>query len=147
MSKTIYLNFEIEESLLVGAERLQSALGFALGDGVKVVAMQGEKLGVCKKGDTATIYYKAKHHFFRELGVLVENLGKSDGDFEVVEDGFFETLATMVDASRCGVPTVEAFYKLADRLALMGYNMIKLKLLQLLQQYHLRDKHRFPNRI
>ena len=112
----IYLSFEMDEALLVGVERLQDVLNFKIGDGITVRGEKGEKIGVCKQGNLATIYYKEKHHFFRELGVLVENLGKTDGDFEVVEDGFFETLATMVDASRCGVPTVEAFHKLADRL-------------------------------
>ena len=126
--KEICLNFKVEEDLLLGVERLQRVLGFTMGDGITVQAEQGEKLGVCKQGNTATIYYGAKHQFFRELGVLVENLRKNGGDFEVVEDGFFETVATMVDASRCGAPTVEAFYKLADRLALMGYNMIMLYL-------------------
>ena len=126
--KEIFLSFEVEKGLLAGVERLQSVLGFTIGDGITVLAKQGDKLGVCKQGGTATIYYQAKHQFFRELGVLVENLRKNDGDFEAEEDGFFETLATMVDASRCGVPTVEAFYKLADRLALMGYNMIMLYL-------------------
>lgn len=124
----IYLSFEMDEALLVGVERLQDVLNFKIGDGITVRGEKGEKIGVCKQGNLATIYYKEKHHFFRELGVLVENLGKTDGNFEVVEDGFFETLATMVDASRCGVPTVEAFHKLADRLALMGYNMIMLYL-------------------
>ena len=126
--RTFCFKFEIEKELLLGVERLQKVLGFEIGDGLTVRAKQGDKLGVCKQGETVTVYYTQKHQFFRELGVLVENLRKTDGDFEVTEDGFFQTMATMVDASRCGVPTVEAFYKLADRLALMGYNMIMLYL-------------------
>ena len=55
------LNFKIEEDLLVGVGRLQSALGFTFGCEITVFAVQGEKLGVSKQGNVATIYYKEKH--------------------------------------------------------------------------------------
>ena len=126
MGKSVQFEFYLEDDLKIGAERLKNTLGFGLGCGIKVYAEKSEKIGVCKKGNCATIYYKEKHHFFRELGVLFETVQKEDKDFEIFEDGFFETIATMVDASRCGVPTVQSFYRLADRLALMGYNMIML---------------------
>lgn len=124
--KELCLQFNVEKALLVGVERLQKALGFEFGEGVTVFSECGEKLGVSKQGNKATIYYQEKHQFFRELGVLVEKMRATDGDFDITEDGFFKTVATMVDASRCGVPTVKSFYKLADRIALMGYNMIML---------------------
>ena len=118
------LQFDIQEELRVGVERLQSVLGFTIGKGLVVSAVQGEKLGVSKTGNEAVIYYTQKHQFFRELGILVEQLKENDGDFAMEEDGYFQTLATMIDTSRCAVPTVATFKRLADRLALMGYNMI-----------------------
>lgn len=120
----IQLQFKVDSSLLTGVTRLESVLGFEQGGGITVSAVQGEKLGVSKTGDEAVIYYTQKHQFFRELGVLVEHLKKGENEFSIVEDGFFETVATMVDTSRCAVPTVKTFQRLADRLALMGYNMI-----------------------
>ena len=120
----IKLQFNVDEGFLTGIARLQPLLGFQQGEGVTVTAEQGNKLGVSKTGDKAVIYYTQKHHFFRELGVLVEELKKGEKEFSIVEDGQFETVATMIDTSRCAVPTVQAFERLADRLALMGYNMI-----------------------
>lgn len=125
MKNQLKLNFAVDKSLNKGILRLQSVLGYTVEvGGITVCAKQGEKLGVKKQGATATIFYNQKHQFFRELGLLVENLQKSTNDFELEEDGFFTTLATMVDVSRNGVPTVKSFFTLADKLALMGYNMI-----------------------
>ncbi|MBR2023851.1 MAG: family 20 glycosylhydrolase [Clostridia bacterium] len=122
--KTIKLQCKVDESFLTGIARLQALLGFEQGEDITVTAEQGNKLGVRKTGNQAVIYYTQKHHFFRELGVLVEQLKKGETDFSVIEDGHFETVATMIDTSRCAVPTVQAFERLADRLVLMGYNMI-----------------------
>ena len=65
------------------------------------------------------------NQFFRELGVLVENLKKSD-KFDVIEDGYFNTVGVMIDASRCAVATVATMKNMLDRLALMGYSMAML---------------------
>ena len=70
------LNFNVCESLRIGAERLSSLLGYELGDGIKVSAVKGERLGVSLKDGEAVIYYSEKHHFFRELGILIENSSK-----------------------------------------------------------------------
>ena len=122
--KAIKLQFKVDETFLTGITRLQAVLGFEQGEGVLVTAEQGSKIGVSKTGNEAVIYYTQKHHFFRELGVLIEKLKKGEDEFSLVEDGQFETVATMIDTSRCAVPTVQAFERLADRLALMGYNML-----------------------
>ena len=119
------LNFKVDESLNVGIERLSSVLGYECGEGVTVTAVKGEKIGVTLKNGNAVIYYRDKAQFFRGLGVLIENAKKAS-DFEVFEDGFFETLSAMIDSSRCGVPTVKTVKSLIDYLAVMGYNMVML---------------------
>ena len=125
MKNNLFFNFNIEAELLGGVDRLSSVLGFEKGNGIKVSAEKGNKNGVALKNNEAVIYYTSKSIFFRELGVLVENARISDC-FEIEEDGFFTELSTMIDASRCAVPTVKTMYKLIDRLALMGYSMAML---------------------
>ena len=128
MSKKISFRFKVDEELKIGAERLKTVLGYATGGGVTVRAERGEKIGVRKSGENAVIYYREKVQFFRGIGVLFGRMQSGESDFEAEEDGFFNTIATMADVSRCGVVTVSAFCSLADRLALMGYNMLMIYL-------------------
>lgn len=118
------LRFEIEEKLLEGAMRIAPILGIEEGEGITLSAVESDKNGVVLKDGKAVIYYTRPSVFFRELCVLAENAHK--GDFEIFEDTHFETLAVMIDASRCAVPTLESLYKMLDRLALMGYSMAML---------------------
>ena len=118
-------NFKIDPSLLEGAERLSALLGFGIGEGIEVVGVQGERRGVSLSGGVATVYYDKKFYFFRALGLLAENLKKSDA-FDITEDGFFKDLGVMVDTSRAGVPTVDAHKRLLDHLALMGYSNVQI---------------------
>ena len=82
------LDLNVCDTLLVGAKRLSGILGYELGSGIKVRAVKSDRLGVSLKDGEATIFYKEKNHFFRELGVLVENARKSDS-FDITEDTFF----------------------------------------------------------
>ena len=125
MENKLFLDFNIDAELLGGVDRLSSVLGFETGSGIKVSAIKGEKNGVALKNNETVIYYTSKSIFFRELGVLAENAKISDC-FDIEEDDFFTELSTMIDASRCAVPTVKTMYKLIDRLALMGYSMAML---------------------
>ena len=118
-------NFSVPSDLLVGINRLSPVLGFELGDGITVFCEYGDKNGVVLKDGKATIFCTKKNLFFRELGVLVENIKKND-EFEIFEDSYFKTVGTMVDASRCAVPTVDSMKRLFDRLALMGYDLAML---------------------
>lgn len=133
MSTKISFRFEIEQDLMIGAERLKDVLGYATGDGITVCAAQSEKIGVSKRENQATIFYREKVQFFRGIGVLFEHIQKGENNFEIEEDGFFETIAAMADVARCGVITVSAFCRFADRLALMGYNMLMIYLEDLLK--------------
>ena len=119
-------NFKVDPTFSVGIERLAGVLGYeCAGDGITVEAVKGDRIGVSIKKSKATIYYKEKYHFFRELGVLKEKLESGDTK-DVTEDGYFKTVAAMIDASRCSVPTVDSVKRVIDYLALMGYSMIMM---------------------
>ena len=118
-------NFNVDESLKLGIERVRDILGFEYGDGISVSAVLGERVGVSLKGGKAVIYYSAKHQFFRELGILCERAKKSDA-FDISEDNFFTMTGVMLDASNYHIPTVSGTKRLLDYLALMGYNMAML---------------------
>ena len=66
------------KDLQKGIDRLSGILNIELGSGIKVNAVQGERIGASLKDGVGNIYYKEKCHFFRELGVLVENARRSD---------------------------------------------------------------------
>ena len=119
------LNFTVAEELMLGITRLSSVLGFEIGEGVTVSAVKGERIGVSLKGGKAVIYYREKVQFFRGIGILLQSLKKSD-EFEISENGFFETVSAMIDASRCGVPSIDCVKGMLDYLAVMGYNMMML---------------------
>ncbi len=116
--------FMIDEELTEGVARLASVLGFSLDGDIEVHAEKSERTGVTCKDGKAVIYYTKKHLFYRELGILFERA--HEGDFEAFEDGFFEGLSVMLDASRCAVPRVETVCHILDRLALMGYSMVMM---------------------
>ena len=84
-NKILNLNFNVDNDLLIGVERLKDVLGYEIGEGITVNAVESETLGVSLKGGVANIYYPRKHLFFRELGVLVEKARQSD-EFEITED-------------------------------------------------------------
>ena len=67
-------NFSVDKTFDIGIKRLSSLLGFECAeDGIHVVAKKRELPGVSLSEGKAIIYYKEKHQFFRELGVLFEN--------------------------------------------------------------------------
>ena len=120
------LNLHINEEMRNVAARLVSYLDFEIAeDGISVYAVQGERIGASLKDGVGTIYYKNKHHFFRELGVFIEHARKSDA-FDVTEDAFFETIGVMLNASSHAVPSVDGAKKFMDQMAAMGYNMLML---------------------
>lgn len=118
---THHFSFVVDKELSVGIERLRPLLGFESGDGIRVTAKKGDRLGVKLEDGAAVIYYTQKHLFFRELGILCQHAG--EGCFEIFEDTSFETLSVMIDASRCAVPTVDSMKRMLDYLVLMGYGM------------------------
>ena len=124
--KNMNFNFLVSPEFSSGIVRLAPTLGYTFGCDITVSAETASRPGVSLVGNKATIYYNKKHQFFRELGILVERLRAGDGDFSVTEDGYFERVSAMLDASRCAVPTVGTMKSLIDRFALMGYGMLML---------------------
>ncbi len=123
-AKKIVLSFDVDASLLVGIDRLSSLLPFSVGqDGIRVVAKQCDKNGVCLKDGVATICYTKKNIFYRELSVLLEHAA-SESEFCITEDTHFTGLSTMIDTSRNGVPTLPMLYRMIDHLAVMGYDTV-----------------------
>ena len=118
-------NFEVSKDLRLGIERLRATLGIEEGMGITVRAVQGERIGVSLADGVATVYYNQKHHFFRELGILVEEAKKSSS-FDITEDNQFVTISAMIDASRGAVQSVKSVKRLIDLMALMGYSMVML---------------------
>ncbi|MBQ6902748.1 MAG: family 20 glycosylhydrolase [Oscillospiraceae bacterium] len=119
------LDLNIDKDLFVAAEKLCDLLGVEIGDGITVTAEKSDRTGVVLKNGKAHITYSKKHLFFRELGLLVEYARKTD-EFELWEDGYFECISAMIDASRGAVPSVSGMKKLIDHLAVMGYSMVML---------------------
>ena len=120
------LNFHVDDTLKIPASRLASYLNFEITeDGIPVYAVCGERIGASLKDGVGTIYYMNKHHFFRELGIFIENARKSDS-FDVTEDSFFEMTGVMFNMSNMAPTTVEGTKELLDYLAIMGYNMMML---------------------
>ena len=119
------LSFSVDTALMEGIARLAPILGFEVGEGgLTVLGVEGERAGVVRHGDTATLYYRRRAEFFRELGVLCEHAG--DGDIEIFEDTAFTELSVMVDTARFGVTSVEGLCRLCDHLVLMGYSALLL---------------------
>ena len=118
-------SFSVDASLLEGIKRLAPVLGFETGDdGISVSAEQGERAGIAKHGASATVYYRHKAEFFRELALLCEHADENDA--EIFEDTAFRELSVMVDTARFGVTSVEGLQRLCDRLVLMGYSALLL---------------------
>lgn len=120
------LSFNECKEFAKSASRLLGIIGAEISeDGIPLRAVKGDRIGVSLSDGKATVYYRDKVQFYRELGVLVENAKRSDS-FDITEDGFFKTVSAMIDASRCGVPTVKSIKSVIDHLALMGYEMIMM---------------------
>ena len=66
------LNFKVDKDFSIGIGRLAPMLGFEMGEGgITVYAKQGERISLSYSGNEAVIYYKEKHQFFRELGLII----------------------------------------------------------------------------
>ena len=68
------INFKVDSSFKIGVDRLASYLNYEHAeDGIALYAVCGDRIGASLKDGVGTIYYKNKHHFFRELGVYVQS--------------------------------------------------------------------------
>ncbi len=120
------LKFNVDKKFDLGLQRLSSLLGYELGDGAEITAVQGERVGASFDGKCGVIYYNGKHHFWRGLAALVDAV-KHGKKIDTYEDTHFDTVGMMLCVSRGMVPTVKTLEKYMDYLAVMGYNLVMLQ--------------------
>ena len=121
------MNITIQNSeLCAGARLLAPNLGIAVEDeGILVIPSRVQKgLRVLFQNGVCTIEYEQKAHFFRGLGLFIENYRAED--FSIEEEPQFQTNGMMLDVSRNAVVTVPKFQELLNKIALMGLNMAML---------------------
>lgn len=70
------------------------------------------------------IKYNKKIHFFRGLGLFIENLNKQK--FSLHEEPQFKMTGVMIDSSRNSVLKVQSIKEILTKMALMGLNMLML---------------------
>ncbi|HBM80732.1 MAG TPA: beta-N-acetylhexosaminidase, partial [Clostridiaceae bacterium] len=95
-------------------------------DGLPVRVYNTEKnIQVELEDGHASIGFNKKIHFFRALGLLVEEARNKDS-FKIIEEPQFITDGAMIDCSRNGVMKVESIKKLLRTMAAMGLNALML---------------------
>ena len=92
--------------------------------GVKVNVTKGDCLSTGFKDGQGYITYIEKHHFFRLLGLFVQNYNGED--FCVNEKVNFDTLSLMLDVSAAVPVKVPALKEYMRYMAIMGYNQLQL---------------------
>lgn len=120
------------EELRPGLDLLAPWLNFQVSEkGLAVAARKtaGRSLRVSKKGRRAEIRFAEKAHFFRGLGLLLQELedrGEA-ADFELAEEAQFATAGAMFDVSQGNAVIAPArVIDLLKTMAVMGLNMIML---------------------
>ena len=114
---------EVEVGLKVLEKRLKISQS---PEGLPVEIKKGEGLEVILESGKAVITYEDKPHFFRAIGLLVEQLQKGETNFEVKEQAQFETVGPMFDFSRNAVMNVTRLKEMIEMLALMGFDSMML---------------------
>ncbi|WP_077328941.1 beta-N-acetylhexosaminidase [Virgibacillus siamensis] len=71
------------------------------------------------------IRYEKRIHFFRALGLFIQQLNKHN-HFQIIEVPQFDTNGIMIDASRNGVMTVEGIKNFLRKMALMGLDVVMM---------------------
>lgn len=114
-------------SIIEGLQLLTDDLNIQLhkeGYSINVTQRVGP-IQVSNKDGKGEIFYEEKIHFYRAIGVWVENYTKS-GEFDVTEQPQFQTSGVMLDVSRNAVLKVEEVKVLLRKMAVMGLNVVML---------------------
>lgn len=115
------------DSLIQAVQELTGQLGLILketGTPVKVICRKGP-LEVKLEDGEGTIAYEAPHHFFRGLGLFVEQAASKDS-FTIVEEPRFDFNGPMLDVSRNAVLKIDTVKQFIRYMALMGLNGLML---------------------
>ncbi|MFS0823271.1 beta-N-acetylhexosaminidase [Bacillus sp. 1P02SD] len=116
-----------KSSILKGLELLTDELSIELhekGYPITITQRVGP-IHVSNKDGKGNIFYQEKIHFYRAMGVWLENYRKT-GDFELTEQPNFQTSGVMLDVSRNAVLKVDEVQGLLRKLAIMGLNVVML---------------------
>jgi Glycosyl hydrolase family 20, catalytic domain. len=113
--------------VLQGVQLLQSHLRITISDGGYPLTVHQRKgpIEVRNRDGIGEIYYQEKIHFFRGLGLWLENF-QNQKEFEIIEYPQFRTSGVMLDASRNAVLQVEEIQSLMRNMAVMGLNLFML---------------------
>lgn len=113
--------------ILKGLELLTDELSIELHEkGYPITVKQRVgPIHVCNKNGKGEIFYQEKIHFYRAIGVWLENYQKN-GEFELTEQPYFQTSGVMLDVSRNAVLKVDEVQGLLRKLAVMGLNVVML---------------------
>ncbi|WP_066250258.1 beta-N-acetylhexosaminidase [Neobacillus drentensis] len=91
---------------------------------IQVKHQQGP-LRVVNRSGQGEISFEKPVHFFRAIGLWLENHQKSS-EFDITENPQFNMSGVMLDASRNAVPTVADVEKLLQHMAVMGLDTLML---------------------
>ena len=113
----------LPEKLLEGVGELGHIdIRITEGEGLKIMVIQAPgPIQASLKDGQGTIRYQEKIHFFRALGVFLEQARERDR-FELTEEPRFDFNGTMLDVSRNGVLKVPVIKQFIRYMALMGLN-------------------------
>ncbi|WHX26128.1 beta-N-acetylhexosaminidase [Virgibacillus halodenitrificans] len=111
-----------------GVSYLQEDLGFQMAeDGYPIeVTKHSGSLLVKNEEGKGEIMFQEKIHFYRALGLWLENFQEEKINFEVKETPNFSTSGAMLDASRNAVMDVEGIKAYLRKMAAMGLNMLMM---------------------
>ncbi|MGZ4162166.1 MAG: beta-N-acetylhexosaminidase, partial [Neobacillus sp.] len=96
------------------------------GEGFPILVKQmAGPLKVSCRQNSGEISFQEKIHFFRALGLWLQEFKERD-EFQLSEKPHFKTNGVMVDVSRNAVMTVEGIQTLLRKMALMGLNLVMM---------------------
>lgn len=121
------INIMGEPKILQGLNLLSEELDLELhekGYPITVTQRVGPIL-IVNKGGKGEIFYQETIHFYRAIGLWLENY-KKNREFELTEEPQFQTSGVMLDVSRNGVLKIEEVKGLLRKMAIMGLNVVML---------------------
>ncbi|ETI67512.1 beta-N-acetylhexosaminidase [Neobacillus vireti] len=89
---------------------------------IDIKQMNGPLKVSCQQ-NRGEIYFQEKIHFFRALGLWLQEF-EENNEFNLSEVPHFKTNGVMVDVSRNAVMTVDGIQNLLKKMALMGLNIV-----------------------
>jgi hexosaminidase len=114
-------------AIIAGLESLADQLDIQLhNDGYPIeVKQRAGPITISNNGGKGEICFQEKIHFFRAIGLWIEQYQKN-GEFSLSEQPQFQTSGVMLDVSRNAVLKVEVVQRLLRHMAIMGLNVAML---------------------